>query len=93
MTLGALQDFEDPFLQQTRDYYEAKSNQWTQEDSFPDYMKKAESTYAPPLVALLCAVLGLTAKVPLPSRQNRMLITMLCRDSLCRVEASCGFLG
>jgi len=35
-------DFEDPFLQQTRDYYEAKSNQWTQEDSFPDYMKKAE---------------------------------------------------
>jgi len=46
MTLGALQDFEDPFLQQTRDYYEAKSNQWTQEDSFPDYMKKAESTLA-----------------------------------------------
>ena len=46
MTVSALQDFEDPFLQQTRDYYEAKSNQWTQEDSFPDYMKKAESTLA-----------------------------------------------
>ena len=71
MTLGALQDFEDPFLQQTRDYYEAKSNQWTQQDSFPDYMKKAGSTYAPPLVALRAA------KPPLTGSPNSMLTMLL----------------
>jgi cullin 1 len=39
------EDFEKPFLQQTGEYYQTKSNQWTQEDTFPDYMRKAEGIY------------------------------------------------
>jgi cullin 1 len=38
-------DFEREFLQQTREYYQGKSALWTQEDTFPDYMRKAEKLY------------------------------------------------
>eukprot|EP00656_Telonema_subtile_P017217 TRINITY_DN191_c0_g1_i2.p1 TRINITY_DN191_c0_g1~~TRINITY_DN191_c0_g1_i2.p1 ORF type:complete len:611 (-),score=166.99 TRINITY_DN191_c0_g1_i2:334-2166(-) len=39
------QDFEAEFLAQTREYYQNKSALWTQEDTFPDYMRKAEALY------------------------------------------------
>eukprot|EP00658_Telonema_sp_P-2_P071034 TRINITY_DN6036_c0_g5_i1.p1 TRINITY_DN6036_c0_g5~~TRINITY_DN6036_c0_g5_i1.p1 ORF type:complete len:840 (+),score=294.14 TRINITY_DN6036_c0_g5_i1:111-2630(+) len=39
------QDFEVEFLAQTREYYQNKSGLWTQEDTFPDYMRKAEKLY------------------------------------------------
>lgn len=37
-----MQDFEAEFLRQTVEFYRNKSSVWTTEDSFPDYMRKAE---------------------------------------------------
>jgi cullin 1 len=39
------QEFEVDFLKNTREYYQRKSQKWTEEDSFPDYMRKAEDLY------------------------------------------------
>lgn len=53
------QDFEAEFLAQTREYYQSKSAHWTQEDTFPDYMRKAEgeslSSYDP-MLGLIAAL-------------------------------------
>ena len=41
MTLDVYEkEFEADFLKDTTDYYRRKSQKWTQEDSFPDYMRK-----------------------------------------------------
>eukprot|EP00164_Ancoracysta_twista_P002994 GFYU01003990.1.p1 GENE.GFYU01003990.1~~GFYU01003990.1.p1 ORF type:complete len:730 (-),score=273.89 GFYU01003990.1:441-2630(-) len=37
-----IQDFEDTFLVETSSFYKAESQKWVEQDSFPDYMKKAE---------------------------------------------------
>jgi cullin 1 len=39
------QDFEAEFLAQTREYYQNKSALWTAQDTFPDYLRKAENLY------------------------------------------------
>jgi len=36
------QDFEAKFIEETHQYYKIKAALWTEEDSFPDYMSKAE---------------------------------------------------
>ena len=38
-------EFEVDFLNDTSEYYKKKSQKWVEEDSFPDYMKKAEDLY------------------------------------------------
>jgi cullin 1 len=37
-----VQDFEDMLLSTTADFYSRESSKWAEEDSFPDYMRKAE---------------------------------------------------
>eukprot|EP00953_Heterococcus_sp_UTEX-ZZ885_P027119 14597-Heterococcus_DN1.PRE.1 len=37
------QDFEEPLLTNTREFYARKSQQWVENDSTPDYMVKAEN--------------------------------------------------
>jgi cullin 1 len=33
-------EFETDFLKDTSEYYQRKSQKWTEEDSFPDYLRK-----------------------------------------------------
>jgi len=41
-----VQDFEDMLLSTTADFYSRESSKWAEEDSFPDYMCKAEDRLA-----------------------------------------------
>jgi len=38
-------EFEADFLKDTMEYYKRKSQKWTEEDSVPDYLRKAEELY------------------------------------------------
>jgi len=40
-----IEEFEVDFLKDTSEYYQRKSQKWVEEDSFPDYMRKAEELY------------------------------------------------
>ena len=36
------QDFEKYFIEESHQYYARKAAQWTEDDSFPDYMSKVQ---------------------------------------------------